>query len=91
MLPTRWRKMRVGNRRNRFVSVEEQNLALVQRFVEAVNNGDLYAVDEMLAPDFVNHNKLLSGQEPDRESYKRAISAYQAALSPGRLIIEDQR
>jgi serine phosphatase RsbU (regulator of sigma subunit)/predicted ester cyclase len=82
--------MRVGNRRNRFVSVVEENLALVRRFVEAVNNGDLDALDEMLAPDFVNHNKLLSGQEPDRESYKRAISAYQAALSPGRLIIEDQ-
>jgi serine phosphatase RsbU (regulator of sigma subunit)/predicted ester cyclase len=90
MLLTRWRKMRVGNRRNRFMSVEEQNLALVRRFMEAVNNGELDALDAMLAPDFVNHNKLLSGQEPDRESFKRAISAYQAALSPGRLIIEDQ-
>jgi serine phosphatase RsbU (regulator of sigma subunit)/predicted ester cyclase len=90
MLPTRWRKMRVGNRRNLFVSVEEENLALVRCFVAAVNNGDLDAIDEMLAPDFVNHNRLLSGQQPDRESYKRAISAYKAALSPGRLIIEDQ-
>jgi ketosteroid isomerase-like protein len=92
MLPTRWRKMRVGKRRNRFMSVEEENMALVRRFEEAVVRGDLDAVDEMLAPDFVNHNKLLSGQEPDRESYKRAISTYQAALSLGEggLIIEDQ-
>jgi predicted ester cyclase len=67
-------------------------MALVRRFEEAVVRGDLDAVDEMLAPDFVNHNKLLSGQEPDRESYKRAISTYQAALSLGEggLIIEDQ-
>jgi serine phosphatase RsbU (regulator of sigma subunit)/predicted ester cyclase len=67
-------------------------MALVRRFEEAVVRGDLDAVDEMLAPDFVNHNKLLSGQEPDREAYKRAISAYQAALSLGEggLIIEDQ-
>jgi len=68
----------------------EENMALVRRFIEAAVKGDLDAVDQMLAPDFVNHNKLLSGQEPDRESYKRAISAYHAALSLDRLIIEDQ-
>jgi serine phosphatase RsbU (regulator of sigma subunit)/ketosteroid isomerase-like protein len=71
------------------MSVEE-NMALVRRFIEAVVKGDLDAVDEMLAPDFVNHNKLVSGQEPDREAYKRAISTYQAALSLDRLVIEDQ-
>jgi predicted ester cyclase len=47
-------------------------------------------VDEMLAPDFVNHNKLVPGQEPDREDYLRGIAAFHAALSPGSLIIEDQ-
>jgi serine phosphatase RsbU (regulator of sigma subunit)/predicted ester cyclase len=51
---------------------------------------DLVAVDEMLAPDFINHNKLVPGQEPDREDYLRGIAAFHAALSPGRLIIEDQ-
>jgi predicted ester cyclase len=70
--------------------VQEKNKALVRRFVEAQAKGDLDAVDQMLAPDFVNHNILVPGQEPDRESYKRGISAYKAALSPGRLIIEDQ-
>jgi predicted ester cyclase len=68
----------------------EENMALVRRFWEARVKGDLDAVDEMLAPDFVNHNKMLPDQEPDREGYKRAISAYQAALSERRLIIEDQ-
>jgi len=71
--------------------VEEKNRALARNFVEAQANADLDALDEMLAPDFVNHNKLLSGQEPDRESYKRAISAYQVALSEeSHMIIEDQ-
>ena len=69
---------------------EEKNKELARRFVEAQAKGDLDAVDQMLAPDFVNHNILVPGQEPDRESYKRGISAYKAALSPGRLIIEDQ-
>jgi serine phosphatase RsbU (regulator of sigma subunit)/predicted ester cyclase len=69
----------------------EENMALARRFMEArVVKRDLDAVDEMLAPDFVNRNKLLPGQEPDREDYLRGIAAFHAALSPGRLIIEDQ-
>ena len=69
----------------------EENMALVRRFMEArVVNRDLDAVDAMLAPDFVNHNKSVPGQEPDREDYLRGIAAFHAALSPGRLIIEDQ-
>ncbi len=69
----------------------EENMALARRFMEArVVKRDLDAVDEMLAPDFVNRNKLLPGQEPDREDYLRGIATFHAALSPGRLIIEDQ-
>ena len=69
----------------------EESMALARRFMEArVVKRDLDAVDEMLAPDFVNHNKLVPGQEPDREDYLRGIAAFHAALSPGRLIIEDQ-
>ena len=48
----------------------EQNMALARRFMEArVVKRDLAAVAEMLAPDFINHNKLVPGQEPDREEY----------------------
>jgi predicted ester cyclase len=69
----------------------EENMALARRFMEArVVKRDLDAVDEMLAPDFVNRNKLLPGQEPDREDYMRGIATFHAALSEGRLIIEDQ-
>src|SRR5215218_8955567 len=68
----------------------KQNMALARRFMEARINGDLDTVDEMMAPHFVNHNRLLPGQESDREDYLRGISAYQAALSERRLIIEDQ-
>src|SRR5215216_5415001 len=69
----------------------EENMALARRFMEArVVKRDLKAVDQMLAPNFINHNKLVPGQEPDREDYLRGIAAFHAALSPGRLIIEDQ-
>ena len=33
----------------------EENMALARRFMEARIKGDLEAVDEMMAPDFVNH------------------------------------
>ena len=68
----------------------EENMALARRLMETRINGDLDTVDEMLASDFVNHNRLLPGQVSDREDYMRGISAYQAALSERRLIIEDQ-
>ena len=73
------------------MSSAEENMALARRFMEArVVKRDLDAVDEMLAPDFVNHNKLVPGQEPDREDYLRGIAAFHAAQSEGQLIIEDQ-
>jgi len=69
----------------------EENMALVRRFWEArVVKRDLDAVEEMLAPDFVNRNKLVPGQKPDREDYLRGIAAFHAAQSEGQLIIEDQ-
>jgi SnoaL-like protein len=71
------------------MSVEE-NMALARRFMEARVKRYLDAVDEMLAPNFVNHNKSVPGQGPDREDYLRGIAAFHAALAPGRLIIEDQ-
>src|ERR671913_973201 len=70
---------------------EGEKFPRARRFMEArVVKRDLNAVDEMLAPNFINHNKLVPGQEPDREDYLRGIAAFHGALSPGRLIIEDQ-
>ena len=55
----------------------EENMALARRFMEArVVKRDLNAVDEMLAPNFINHDKLVPGQEPDREDYLRGIAAF---------------
>jgi serine phosphatase RsbU (regulator of sigma subunit)/predicted ester cyclase len=91
MVSTR-RKTWVGKKEEPAVSSQaEENMALARRFMEArVVKRDLNAVDEMLAPNFINHNKLVPGQDPDREDYLRGIAAFHAALSPGRLIIEDQ-
>jgi ketosteroid isomerase-like protein len=71
-------------------SGEDKNKELARRFMEARIKGDLDAVDEMLAPDFVNHTSLLSVQEPDREGLKRVTAQLSAAVSNASVHIEDQ-
>jgi len=70
------------------MSVEE-NKALVRRFVEAHPKGDLDALRELLAPDFVDHRPILV-QEPGREAYIQAVAQRNAAFSDIRFDIEEQ-
>src|SRR5829696_2402227 len=67
----------------------ERNKALVRRFLEAHAKGDLDTVDEMLAPEFVDHN-LIPGQLPGRKSYLRGLTEFHGAYSNTRYVIEKQ-
>jgi serine phosphatase RsbU (regulator of sigma subunit)/predicted ester cyclase len=75
-------------REERSVSVEE-NKALVRRFVEAQANADLDTLDELLAPDFVDHS-LQADQEPGREGFMQSAAEEHAIFSNVRVHIEDQ-
>jgi predicted ester cyclase len=72
------------------VSSAEENMALVRRFLEAQVKGDLDAMDEMMAPDYVRHTPMLYVQEPDREGFKWALAQFSAAVSNASIRIEDQ-
>jgi serine phosphatase RsbU (regulator of sigma subunit)/predicted ester cyclase len=81
---------RVGSEEDAPVSPEEErNMVLVRRFLEAQANADLDTLEELLAPDFVDHSSF-AGQEPSREGYKQQVAEQIAALSEVRCIIEDQ-
>jgi serine phosphatase RsbU (regulator of sigma subunit)/predicted ester cyclase len=67
----------------------ENNKALVRRFLQAHAKGDLDTLEQMLAPDFVDHN-LLPGQRPGREGYLRSFAEFHAAYSHTRYVIEKQ-
>jgi serine phosphatase RsbU (regulator of sigma subunit)/predicted ester cyclase len=67
----------------------ENNKALVRRFLQAHAKGDLDTLEQMLAPDFVDHN-LIPGQQPGREGYLRALTEFHAAYSHTRYVIEKQ-
>src|SRR5215207_4266171 len=70
-------------------SEEVKNMALVRRFIEAQANANLDTLDELLAPDFVDHSSF-ANQEHGREGYKQQVAEQLAALSEVRCIIEDQ-
>jgi serine phosphatase RsbU (regulator of sigma subunit)/predicted ester cyclase len=67
----------------------EKNKALVRRFLEVQYKGDLHAIDEMLASDFVDHS-LLPGQESGREGYMQSVAEEHTIFSNLRINIEDQ-
>jgi predicted ester cyclase len=69
--------------------VSEANKALVRDLIKEVEKGNLNVIDEVLAPDFVDHD-LLPDQEPDREGYKRGLFEDLAAFSKFDITIEDQ-
>ena len=71
------------------MSSAEENMALARRFLEARGKADLDAMEQMMAPDFVDHT-LAPGQQLDRESYKRSVAEYVSAFSNIRILVEDQ-
>src|SRR5918992_5780883 len=72
------------------VSVEEDNKALVRRFTEEViNQGNLDVADELLAPDFVDHD-VIPGKLGGKEDVKRWIAERRASFSDLHFSIEEQ-
>ena len=58
----------------------EANKAVIRRLIdEVVNGGNLNVIDELVAPDFVNHNPL-PGATPDRAGFKTAFRNLHAAF-----------
>ena len=67
----------------------EEHKAIVRRFVEEVQNrGDLAALDELCAPDFVNHSAP-PGVPPTREGLAQLTALFRRAFPDGRMAIED--
>jgi serine phosphatase RsbU (regulator of sigma subunit)/predicted ester cyclase len=68
---------------------QEKNKALIRRFFEAQEKGDLDAVKEMMAPNFVDHS-LRPGQDSGREGYLQASAEDLASFSEVHHIFEEQ-
>ncbi len=68
----------------------DENKAIARRFVEEVQNkGNIGAVDEFLADDFVNHS-VPPGLPPDREGVKQLFTMFRNAFPDFHAVIHDQ-
>jgi steroid delta-isomerase-like uncharacterized protein len=68
----------------------EQNKALVHRLIEEVfNRGNISLVDELMAPDFVEHEELPPGIPPGREAPKQMTTIFRSAFPDFKATIDD--
>jgi steroid delta-isomerase-like uncharacterized protein len=72
----------------RFMSTEENKVLLRRLFEEVWNHGNLAAVDELLAADYVLHDPAMLIRGP--EGFKAYVSAFRAAFPDIHATIEDQ-
>lgn len=71
-------------------SLSEQNKALVRRFYEEIDKGNIEVLDELVAEDYLDHNPPpFPGLAPGREGLKQAFRIFQQA-TPGVHRIEEQ-
>ena len=72
------------------MSIAEDNKALVRRFYEEIDKGNIAAMDELVAEDYINHDPPPFPDLPrGRAGLKRAFEIFWKA-TPGRHVIEDQ-
>jgi steroid delta-isomerase-like uncharacterized protein len=67
----------------------EKNKGLARRYQEEVwGKGDLALIDELLAPDFIDHS-LPAGMDPGFAGAKRAVQGALDAFPDGQWTVED--
>jgi steroid delta-isomerase-like uncharacterized protein len=68
--------------------MSDANKALVRRFYEAVNAGNLDVVDELIADDMVEHDEF-PGLEPNKAGVRKFFETMRAAFPDCKLVEED--
>lgn len=72
------------------MTLVESNKALVRRFYEEIDKGNIGVLDEVVAEDYLDHNPPpFPGLPSGREGLKQAFKMFQQA-TPGHHQIEDQ-
>ena len=54
----------------------EQNKAIIRRLFEAVNKRDLALLDELMAPDYVDHALQLRGLEANKQAFLQTYKGF---------------
>jgi steroid delta-isomerase-like uncharacterized protein len=67
----------------------EENKAIVRRFWGVWEEGNIDLVDELLAPDYVNHTPATPDQPTGPEGVRGIVAMFRSAMPDLRVIIED--
>lgn len=67
----------------------EENKNVGRRIVDAINSGNLTAIDEVFASGYVDWTPF-PGTTPDREGFKQGLTKFRAAFPDFRYTIEDE-
>jgi steroid delta-isomerase-like uncharacterized protein len=68
----------------------EENKKLIRRFYEEIDKGNIDAMDELVAEDYINHDPPpFPGLAGGRQGLKQAFEMFWRA-TPGHHVIEDQ-
>jgi len=69
-----------GKPQNRFMTTTEENKTIVREFIQALfTKGDLHAVDDYLAEDFINNDPPF-GASADREGMRSAGALFRSVF-----------
>lgn len=69
----------------------EENKALARHVIEEMfNKGNLDVADELLAPEYVDHDPAMPEDVRGPEGFKEYVRAYRSAFSDLHIQIEDQ-
>ncbi|MDX6397487.1 MAG: hypothetical protein QOJ43_895 [Gaiellaceae bacterium] len=68
-----------------------ENKALARRFfLEAFNDGNLSVIDELAAPEIVNHDSAMPGPMVGIDAVKAAVAGYRTGFPDLQITIDEQ-
>jgi steroid delta-isomerase-like uncharacterized protein len=70
--------------------MSEENKALSRRFFEAVSRGDIDWLEEVISPDYVNHDPVFPADTHGIEGVKETMQGYLDAFPDINMKVEDQ-
>jgi steroid delta-isomerase-like uncharacterized protein len=67
----------------------EENKDIVRRFWGVWEEGNIDLVDELLAPDYINHSPATPDQPTDPEGVKAVVGMFRSGMPDLRVVVED--
>jgi steroid delta-isomerase-like uncharacterized protein len=71
------------------MSAEESTKAIMRRFWNVWEQGNIDLLEELLAPEYINHTLATPDLPPGPEGVKEVVSMFRSAMPDLRVVIED--